>query len=229
MSAPGEGLNCDCWIATTRIISQLEAPFKHSLFSTQPLVRTMSLSDMLNLGQNLVQHWEIMNGCPNSEIHLSPPMLRLMTDAIRRVLALYEIAIEGEPHASETREPQSHHDTANSPSATLPSVFNSNSIPIGNRAESSRSLSWSATPTFVGSLKLEEEEEIAIVGQEALRHSIIRLGAMLQDIEEETRQNSPDWLSDAERPLLDKEVKGLIGRLFRLLGKVNALASNTRL
>ncbi|RYP18867.1 hypothetical protein DL765_003655 [Monosporascus sp. GIB2] len=96
----------------------------------------------------------------------------------------------------------------------------SNSMLAGSISEHGRPLGCNITPTFVGGLELDDEE-IAIVGQEALRHSIIRLGAMLQDIGEETRQHGPDELSDVEQPLQDKEVKELIGRLFRLLGRVN--------
>ena len=70
-------------------------------------------------------------------------------------------------------------------------------------------------------LELDDEEEIIIVHREALRHSITRLGAILQDIEEELRQGGQNEVSEVEHPLRDKEVKELMGRLFRLLGRVS--------
>ncbi|RYP74942.1 hypothetical protein DL771_002726 [Monosporascus sp. 5C6A] len=227
MSVPRGGLTCDCWAATIRIISQSEAPFRHSSSSAQQPARSMSLSDVLGLGRNLVQHWELLNCCASFEAHLGPPVLRYMADAISRVLALYEMALEGVLGAPETaREPRprrSYRDAAaNPPHATF--APKSNPIPAGSMSEHGRPLSCNITPTFVGGLELDDEEEVAIVRQEALRHSIIRLGAMLQDIEEETRQRGPDEPSDVEQPLQDKEVKELIGRLFRLLGRVNGPA-----
>lgn len=184
----------------------------------------MSLSDVLSLGRNLVQHWEILNGCASSEAHLGPLVFRFMADAIGRVLTLYEIAIEGvlKRGAMETRGSSSWQsygtDVTNLPYATPASR------PDSDLSRHSRSLSRSSPPTFVGSLELDDEEEIAIVARESLKHSVIRLGAMLQDIEEETRQCGPNELSEVEQPLQDKEVKELIGRLFRLLGRVNGPA-----
>ncbi|OCK75201.1 hypothetical protein K432DRAFT_386337 [Lepidopterella palustris CBS 459.81] len=184
----------------------------------------MSLSDILGLVRNLVQHWELLNGCASSEAHICPLVLRSMADAISRILALYEMAIEGVPGVPDSRERglrPSYRDAANPSYAAF--TPRSNSMSARNKSEQGRSLSCNTTPTFVGSLELDDEEEIAIVGQEALRHSIIRLGAMPQDIEE-TRQYDPDELSDAEQSLQDKEVKELIWRLFRLLGRLNGPA-----
>ncbi|KAI0868733.1 hypothetical protein GGS24DRAFT_481433 [Hypoxylon argillaceum] len=71
----------------------------------------------------------------------------------------------------------------------------------------------------IGKLELDPSEA-AIVIQESLKHSIIRLAAMLQDIEEEAALRSQDQL-----PLRDKDVKGLITRLFRMLANVNRIAT----
>jgi hypothetical protein len=188
---PEEGISCDCWVTTIHIVSQCEAPFKNPSY-VQQLVREMPLSEILNLSQKLVQRWETMNGCVNFEDHLSPQLIRVMTDAISRVLAIYEMATEG-MHENMPRNN---------------SLFN-----------------WGNSPVFVGAVKIEDLQEIAIITQEALRHSIIRLGAMLQDIEEETHPYGPEDLSNVEQPLQCSEVKELIGRLFRLLGKINELAS----
>ncbi|KAI0100504.1 hypothetical protein GGR51DRAFT_532289 [Nemania sp. FL0031] len=70
----------------------------------------------------------------------------------------------------------------------------------------------------IGSLELDPSEA-AIVIQESLKHSIIRLAAMLQDIEEEAT-----LLGQDQSPLRDKDVKGLITRLFRVLANVNRIA-----
>jgi hypothetical protein len=194
MSIARGGAPCDCWDATIRIVSQCEAPFKNSSYAQQ-LVREMSLSERLNLGQKLVQQWETMNGCVSFEDHLNPQLMRIMTDAISRVLAIYEMTTAGMHRVA------------------------------GNVPRNHSSFSCSSSPVFVGGVKVEDPEEIAIIGQEALRHSVIRLGAMLQDIEEETRPYGPEDLSDVEQLQQDSEVKELIGRLFRLLGKINELAS----
>ncbi|KAL7623515.1 hypothetical protein AAE478_007198 [Parahypoxylon ruwenzoriense] len=225
MSMPRGGWACDCWAATIRIISESEAPFRPSSSPAQHPARTMPLSEVLSLGRNLVQHWELLNGCASSEVHLGPLVLRFMADAIGRTLTLYEVAIEGvlRRGVPETREPalwQSYSDDeVNLPHAAHLSGHNSN--PPGPRRSPP---GHNIAPTLVGGLELDDDEEIAIVAREALKHSVIRLGAMLQDIEEETRQYGPDELSEAEHPLQDKEVKELIGRLFRLLGRVNGQA-----
>ncbi|KAI1130847.1 hypothetical protein F5Y10DRAFT_234914 [Nemania abortiva] len=70
----------------------------------------------------------------------------------------------------------------------------------------------------IGSLELDASEA-AIVIQESLKHSVIRLAAMLQDIEEEAA-----LLGQDQSPLRDKDVKGLITRLFRVLANLNRIA-----
>ncbi|KAI1642749.1 uncharacterized protein F4817DRAFT_352018 [Daldinia loculata] len=207
MSVPPGGWVCNCWAATLRVISQSEAPFRpQSPSSLQHLPRSMSLSDVLTFGRNLLQHWELLNGCASSDTHLNPLVFRFIADAISRILTLHELAIEG---LSKRDAPES-------------SVWESSGAgPDLNMSGNAMSPIRNTAPTFISSLVLDDEEEIAIVGREALIHSLMCLGAVLQDIEEETRQFDQGQFTIVDKPLRDEEIRELIGRLFRLLGKVN--------
>ncbi|KAI8964332.1 hypothetical protein F5Y11DRAFT_345685 [Daldinia sp. FL1419] len=211
MSVPPGGWVCNCWAATLRVISQSEAPFRSQSHSpAQHIPRSMSLSDVLEIGRNLLQHWELLNGCASSDTHLSPLVFRFIADAISRILTLHELAIEGlsKRDAPEIRDS----DTWQSSDVGTNLGISGNSMPLVRNT----------TPTFISNLELNDEEEIAIVGREALRHSIMRLGAILQDIEEETRQFDQDQVNSiVDKPLKDKEIRELIGRLFRILGRIN--------
>ncbi|PGH01261.1 hypothetical protein GX51_05316 [Blastomyces parvus] len=222
MSAPGAIPSCDCWVATIRILNQCESPFKQLPQSPT----SMPFNELLALSQNLVQHWEVMNGCTSSEAHINPQLLRFMADAVGRVLTLHDIVVEGmllsrQPDDLQ-RQGRTYGDAGrNCPHATFSLEPNSQACNVADCGDGRAC--QNATLAFVGSLKLDDEEEVSIVFQEALRHSIIRLGAMLQDIEEEIHQFGPDEFSNVERPLQDTEVKGLIGRLFGVLGRISSL------
>ncbi|XXH01871.1 hypothetical protein Hte_008233 [Hypoxylon texense] len=86
--------------------------------------------------------------------------------------------------------------------------------------------------TSVGRLELDAAEA-AIVAQEALKHSLIRLTVMLQDVEEEAawlgRRADGESARKKKNPLGDRDVKGLITRLFRMLGNVNRLETAEKL
>lgn len=95
MSAP-PAPTCNCWAATIRIINLSREPYHPSSSpSGQPLARNMSLSDVQLLGRNLVQHWEALNGCASSDLHLRPPAVCFMADAISRILGLYDMVVDG--------------------------------------------------------------------------------------------------------------------------------------
>jgi len=82
-------------------------------------------------------------------------------------------------------------------------------------------------PVSVGVLVLEPSEA-AIVVRESLKHSVIRLSVMLQDIEEEAALLlSRNHQAEYTYPLQSKDVKGLVTRLFRLLGSVNNLVNHS--
>ncbi|KAI1389349.1 uncharacterized protein F4822DRAFT_198197 [Hypoxylon trugodes] len=206
----GGGWHCGCWAATIRIGSEVEGPFRSLNSSSAP---TMPLGDVLSLGRKLVQHWEYLNGCASSEAHLGPLAFRIMADAISRVMSLYEKAVDDVLK----RKPSETRGTAELGTRQGVDGGATRNIPYHDETPS-----HSATSISIGELELDDEEEVAIVSREALRHSIIRLGAMLQDLEEETYRHNPDEASNAVQcPLQDKEIKELIGWSFRLLGKVS--------
>lgn len=225
----GGGVTCDCWAATMQIIRELKAPFiideavdgngngdNSASSATSPQIpgKTMPLDQMLALGRRLVQHWEFLNSCPSSAAHLVPITLRFMTDAISAVLALYDIATD----RMQLREGQGALGSGlstsfSTPGPTATSASNHSGARMNNNTP----------PTYLGTLRLDDdgEHEAAIVAQEALRHSVIQLGVMLQDIEEEASQYGPVELSDMEQPLRVQDIKNLITRLFHLLGRLN--------
>jgi hypothetical protein len=71
----------------------------------------------------------------------------------------------------------------------------------------------------VGMLELDEADDVQAVARAALSWSIVRLGAVLQDIEEESQGYSAEELREANHPI----VKDLTGRTLRLLGQVESL------
>lgn len=53
----------------------------------------MSLDEVLSIGTALVEHWELLHGCPATETHLDARMLQTMIDAVIKTLTLYEVAV----------------------------------------------------------------------------------------------------------------------------------------
>lgn len=54
----------------------------------------MSLDEVLSLGADLVEQWELLHGCHVTDAHLDARMLQAMTDAVAQILTLYEVAAE---------------------------------------------------------------------------------------------------------------------------------------
>ncbi|ROW16765.1 hypothetical protein VPNG_01627 [Cytospora leucostoma] len=217
---------CGCWAAAMRIISQTQAPFQtsdnngNSASSAQKPANSLKLDDMLTLGRNLVQHWEILNACPRSETHLIPLTLRFIADAIGRILELYNAAIEN--LVLRAREPPRLGASTTSGWTRARPTGASMGDSTGNRGRPLHHNGDSPNPgIFFGNLELVGDEEAAIVSLEALRHSIIQLGIMLQDIEEEHSQHLPEEPSDMEHPLREGDLEELNTKLFRLLGRVH--------
>ncbi|KAI1799997.1 hypothetical protein F4811DRAFT_58790 [Daldinia bambusicola] len=210
MSVPSGGWVCNCWTATLHVISQSEEAFRpQSSSSGQQLSQSMSISDVLTLSRNLLQHWELLNGCASSDSHLNPLVFRFIADAVSRILTLHELAFQAlsKKDASDITEAG----TWQSPDRRANLDISGNAVPqIRN-----------TIPIYISSLELDDKEEIAIVCRETLKHSIMRLGAILQDIEEESRQFDPDQTSSVDNLLREKEIRELIGRLFRILGRAN--------
>jgi hypothetical protein len=90
---------------------------------------------------------------------------------------------------------------------------------LSRRPQPHRAAEGNPPRTFIGRLELDPAEA-AVVVQEALKHSLIRLAAMLQDIEEETALMGR---SEAADPLWERNIKNHITQLFRMLGSVNRL------
>ncbi|KAI0971346.1 hypothetical protein F4678DRAFT_81001 [Xylaria arbuscula] len=188
---------CDCAFETQRIIDGITQNSESSSPSAaSPTTRHSSLSDVLKRAHALVQHWEDMNGCPNAAAHMDPLTLCSVTDAIGIVLCDHEVAVRS---ISQGRR----HDA------------NDNTSP-GNQGFVTR-----VPVASIGELELEPLEQ-AIVGQEAVKHSILRLATVLQDIEEEAA-----WVTgnQVESPLRDRGVEELTTRLFRLLRTVKQLVT----
>ncbi|KAI1272512.1 hypothetical protein F5Y07DRAFT_301222 [Xylaria sp. FL0933] len=72
----------------------------------------------------------------------------------------------------------------------------------------------------IGELELEPVEQVIVV-QEALKHSVLRLAAMLQDIQEEAALIGSE--QQIGSPWCGKGLNELSTRLFRLLGVVDKL------
>ncbi|KAI1177515.1 hypothetical protein F4777DRAFT_576841 [Nemania sp. FL0916] len=212
---------CDCEAETRRIMSDLTQ--QHATSSHAPVASpgglttasasasasasttrqsssavlsspSSSLAGTLKTAHALVQHWGNVNGCPNAEAHMDAAMLSSMTDAIRIVLHDHEIVVE-----SISSRGRRHHQGS---------------------SDSNTPTSAAALPkALIGELELEPLEQ-AIVVQESVKHSIVRLAAVLQDIEEEVTLAAS---AQPELSLRDRSAKELITRLFRLLGTVNQI------
>ena len=192
--APWPG-DCECWASLIRIISQIEAaapgsqaspssqeqqaaPSSDSRQPHPPLARHLPLDERLVLGELIVNQWELLNGCAHSASHLGhrgPALLRVVCDAVGRVLTLYELAVVSAEDA------------------------------LAGRAS-------------VGTLELDEADDVRAVARAALSWSTVRCGAVLQDIEEESQDYSAEELREANHPV----VKDLTGRTLRLLGQVES-------
>lgn len=163
---------------------------------------------MLTMGRKLVQHWEMLNGCTNSESHMGPQTLHCMIESISWVLRDYETAVDVISRSAS--EPQT---LARQPESVSTPASNFTSSPRDNEPATE----WNIPTALVGNLELEPAEAI-LVAYEAFSHSIARLTLMLQDIEEEAalhrQQPKPDY------PLREKDLQDLVTRLFRLLRRV---------
>ncbi|KAI3321950.1 hypothetical protein HD806DRAFT_502392 [Xylariaceae sp. AK1471] len=183
---------------------------------------------------NLCQHFA--NGSPPT-VSSSPPLLTSTSSApaqgtdVNNIDATLTIARElvqhwGTINGCSNAESHMTSQTLRSMTDAIGLVLPNYEIAIESIAQKSQSSSHTTAPehnttpsVFIGTLELDPSEA-AIVVRESLKQSIVRLAAMLQDIEEEAALLS---LNQAEYPLPDKDVKGLITRLFRMLANVNRL------
>ncbi|KAI3328831.1 hypothetical protein F4824DRAFT_482328 [Ustulina deusta] len=186
---------CICEAETQRIIGNFTQSSSHQPPATSS---TASLPETLKMAHALVKHWGDLNGCPNAGLHLDSRMLCSMTDAIEAVLPSYEVAVGSVSSSSSSSRNRRH-----------------------NSSDTTTRVGEDGIPkALIGELELEPVER-AIVAQAAVKHSILRLAAVLQDIEEEAALAARG--GEVESPLRDRGVKELITRLFRLLGTVNQI------
>jgi hypothetical protein len=129
---------------------------------------------------------------------MDAPMLRSVWDAVDVVLRDHEVVVES---MSSRKRRHSTHNPSTGPGQK------EDAVAVMPRA-------------LIGELELESLEQ-AIVVQESIKHSILRLAAVLQDIEEEAALATR---GQVESPLRDRGVNELNTRLFRLLRTVDQIA-----
>ncbi|KAI0808762.1 hypothetical protein GGR55DRAFT_183907 [Xylaria sp. FL0064] len=203
--------SCDCDAETRRIIGHV-SQISSTLATSAPGQASPStskstglqsplfpLANRLETAHVLVQHWGNVNGCPRAGSHMGAPMLCTMIDAISAVMHGHEDVVDGLISWQRRRRVITTTGPGRNDDAPVTVVM----------------------PTVaIGELELEPVEQVIVV-QEALKHSILRLAAMLQDIQEEAA------LIGSERqvgsPLCGKGLNELSTRLFRLLGVVDEL------
>jgi hypothetical protein len=161
------------------------------------------LSATLNVANDLVQHWSALNGCPNVNAHINPHTLCVLADAISFLLRGFELAIEAVNKSKMSSHRNHHHYHYAAADHVAASTMDS-------RAK-------------IGRLELDPSEA-AIVVQESLKHSILRLATMSQDVAEEAALIA-QRNHDVAHPLKDRDVKGLITRLFVALASVDRMGT----
>ncbi|KAI1294339.1 hypothetical protein F5Y03DRAFT_373139 [Xylaria venustula] len=163
--------------------------------------------DILDAGRTLIRTWEHVNGCSNAEAHEEGHLLRAFLDAADKTLRLYEAVDMRNVSSSAVNEFTAMSNTLNQP-------------PTRNGMATTHSLDeaslFRGASVYLGNLKLDGEEA-AIVAREALRHAVLRLGEVLQDIEDDVKESS-----SADNSWIDEERLGVVtSRLLRLLGRIN--------
>lgn len=74
---------------------------------------------------------------------------------------------------------------------------------------------------YLGNLRLDREEA-AVVEREALRYAVLRLGEVLQDVEEDMSDSVTASTHNADDDTVYSERLALVrSRLLRLLGRIN--------
>lgn len=81
---------CDCLARTAQTLDRF--PKLHTRSSSD--LQKLSLDEVLSLGADLVEQWELLHGCHVTDAHLDARMLQTMTEAVVQILTLYEVAAE---------------------------------------------------------------------------------------------------------------------------------------
>ncbi|KAJ5824537.1 Transcription factor [Penicillium robsamsonii] len=184
-------LPCNCLARTTETLGCFPDLSTRSPTETYRI----PLDEVLSLGTALVEHWELLHGCTVTDTHLDTSMLRAMMEAAVKTLTLYEAAVEsilgGWGKESDgggiDHSPPSNGDTVE----TKPTVV------------------VTEVPVYFGAMELDRQEK-TIAARETLRHAAMRLGKMLQDIEDMGANPG------------NEQARQLKSRLFRILGRLNS-------
>ncbi|ORY04453.1 hypothetical protein BCR34DRAFT_56188 [Clohesyomyces aquaticus] len=204
-SQPPNPETCNCWAQLVRIISQIEAPFAPpSGPQTQPHNQESSsrhqqhqhiLTRNLPLDERLVLGEALVN------------QWELLNGCTRSTSHLRPALLRFVCDAVERM-------------LTLYELFLSSSL--SSSAAGEDPLSGGGARASVGALEFDEEDDIRAVAHAALSWSVVRLGAVLQDVEEESQGFGAAELREAGH----ERVKELTGRTLRLLGQVERIGGS---
>jgi hypothetical protein len=189
---------CDCWTQLVRVINQIEAPFApesgiegrtHHQESSRYQQRQQILTHNIPLDERLVLGEALVN------------QWELLNGCTWSTSHLCPTLMRFVCDAVERM-------------LTLYELFLSSSSSHFTAREDTPS--GSDVRASVGVLELDEEDDIRAVMHAALSWSVVRLGAVLQDVEEESQAFGAAGLRESGY----ERVKELTGRTLRLLGQV---------
>jgi hypothetical protein len=200
---------CNCLDQTTQVLNRFPD------LSTSDTYH-IPLDEVLSLGTDLVDHWELLHGC-SSNTHLDAPMVQTMIDATIKALTLYEAAVESilEGWGKETNAKGTGMCSARDPLLSVLTVgLDHLSSRNGDTSETKPAVVVTEVPVSFGVMQLDRQEK-TMVARETLRHAATRLGEMLHDIEEDMGAN-PSARNE------QVEVRQLTSQLLRILGRINS-------
>ncbi|KAI0465628.1 hypothetical protein F4859DRAFT_375263 [Xylaria cf. heliscus] len=183
--------------------------------------------EMLGAGRGLVRTWERINGCPNVDAHQEGQLLQATLDAADHILKLYETVAVNNVFPSTVRDsraqnsPRSSSRYSNGVAGTQWTTQSSSMLSVPSALHAlDETLLYNGAPVYLGTLRLDEEEA-TIVAREALRHVVLCLGEVLQDIKEDVRESASN--DNACNDMVDDEkLETVTSRLLRLLGRINS-------
>lgn len=198
--------SCDCWAHIVSIINQIEAPFAPE---SDPQVQTHhqeSSSQRQQQHPHILAHNLSLDTC----LVLGETLItqwELLNGCAQSTLHLRPVLLRLVCGAVERMLALYEHFVSSSLSSCL--------------AEDDP-LFGSGVRVSIGTLQLDEKDEIRAVARAALSWSVVRLGAVLQDVEEESQGLGAADLREAGHEM----VKELAGRTLRLLGHVERVGGS---
>ncbi|KAI1075557.1 hypothetical protein F5B20DRAFT_559374 [Whalleya microplaca] len=202
---------CDCVEGAIRmdnIIAGYSTPASPSAAPTR-----VPFDDMLRADQLLRHTWGRIKDCSNASTHQGADLVRIMVETSSRVLSLYEIWTPSLFITVTNGISDSHYDH---PSASIDTLSTYVSRPLPD------STTWEGPPVFLGSMRLDDGEAV-IVARETLRHAVLRLGEVLDEIQEGSRGEGghDDSITGDDRVETDATLRDIRSRLSRLLSRMN--------